>query len=274
MTLTIMENKRSIWKTFHGIFSSLVIPVSLAIGIYVYLNIMGDPANFQGGNTENSPIPGNYYGVIYKGGFIVPILMALLLTVITFCFERFFTISRAAGKGPVVRFVSGIKYLLATNKLDEALTRCDKQKGSVASVVKSALIKYRQVESDAGMTKEQKLLAIQKDVEDSTSLELPSLEQNLVIIATISSIATLMGLLGTVLGMIRAFAAMANAGAPDSVALATGISEALINTAFGIGTAALAVIAYNFFTTRIDKLTYSIDEAGFSIVQSYASGHP
>ena len=82
-----------------------------------------------------------------------------------------------------------------------------------------------------------------------------------------------MGLLGTVLGMIRAFAALANAGAPDSVALASGISEALVNTAFGIGTAALAMIFYNYFTTRIDKLTYNIDEAGFSLVQSYATNH-
>jgi biopolymer transport protein ExbB len=82
-----------------------------------------------------------------------------------------------------------------------------------------------------------------------------------------------MGLLGTVMGMIRAFAALANAGAPDSVALASGISEALVNTAFGIGTAALALIFYNYFTTRIDKLTYNIDEAGFSLVQSYAANH-
>jgi biopolymer transport protein ExbB len=82
-----------------------------------------------------------------------------------------------------------------------------------------------------------------------------------------------MGLLGTVLGMIRAFAALANAGAPDSVALAAGISEALVNTAIGIGTAAIAIIAYNFFTTKIDKLTYAIDEAGFSIVQTYSANH-
>jgi biopolymer transport protein ExbB len=82
-----------------------------------------------------------------------------------------------------------------------------------------------------------------------------------------------LGLLGTVLGMIRAFAALANAGAPDAVALASGISEALINTAFGIGTAAIAIVAYNYFTTRIDKITYSIDEAGASIVQTYASKH-
>ena len=83
----------------------------------------------------------------------------------------------------------------------------------------------------------------------------------------------MMGLLGTVLGMVRSFAAMANAGAPDSVALSTGISEALINTAFGIGTGALAVVMYNYFTTKIDKLTYSIDEAGYSIVQTFAAKH-
>jgi biopolymer transport protein ExbB len=82
-----------------------------------------------------------------------------------------------------------------------------------------------------------------------------------------------MGLLGTVLGMIRSFAAMANAGAPDSVALATGISEALVNTAFGIAAAALAIVSYSYFTTKIDKLTYAIDEAGYSIAQTFAAKH-
>ena len=134
-------------------------------------------------------------------------------------------------------------------------------------------MRYKSVEGEKDMNKDQKLVSIQKEIEEATSLELPSLEQNLVILATISSIATLMGLLGTVLGMIRAFAALANAGAPDSVALANGISEALINTAFGIGTAAIAIISYNVFTTQIDKLTHSIDEAGFSIVQTYAAKH-
>jgi biopolymer transport protein ExbB len=80
-----------------------------------------------------------------------------------------------------------------------------------------------------------------------------------------------MGLLGTVLGMIKAFAALATAGAPDAVALANGISEALINTALGIGTSALAIILYNYFTNRIDSLTYNIDEAGYSIVQTFAA---
>jgi len=118
-----------------------------------------------------------------------------------------------------------------------------------------------------------KLLAIQKDIEEATQLELPMLEKNLVVISTIASIATLMGLLGTVLGMIKSFSAMAQAGAPDAIKLSTGISEALINTAFGIGTSALAIILYNYFTSKIDGLTYGIDEAGFSIVNTFASNY-
>jgi biopolymer transport protein ExbB len=71
--------------------------------------------------------------------------------------------------------------------------------------------------------------------------------------------------------MIKAFAALATAGSPDAVALANGISEALINTALGISTSAIAIIMYNYFTTKIDGLTYSIDEIGFSLAQTFAS---
>lgn len=129
------------------------------------------------------------------------------------------------------------------------------------------------MEANDTLTKEQKLAYIQKEVEEATALELPTLEQNLSVVATMTTLGTLTGLLGTVLGMIKAFAALANAGAPDSIALSTGISEALVNTAFGIGTGALAVISYNFFTSKIDKITYAIDEVGFSIVQTYAATH-
>jgi biopolymer transport protein ExbB len=268
-----MNRIKEFFKSFKTVFSALVIPVALVVSFIIFYLIMGDPSNFQGNDPENSPIPGNFLGIIYKGGIIVPILMCLLLTVITFSIERYLTLNKAAGQGSVLKFIQNIKLMLTRNHISETLLLCDKQKGSVANVVESAMNKYQEMEKEAGMTKEQKIMAIQKEVEEATSLELPSMEQNLVILATISSIATLMGLLGTVLGMIRAFAAMAQAGAPDSVALATGISEALINTAFGIGTAALAVIFYNFYTTKIDKLLHSIDEAGFSIVQTFGQSH-
>ncbi len=250
-------------------FSSLVIPVALIVALLVFKFIMGNPENFQGNNPENAAVPGNYYGIIYKGGFIVPVIMTLLLTVITFVFERFFAIRKATGKGVVPVFVRRVKSLIAEGNLTEAMQLCDAQKGSVANVVKSVLIRYDALLKNDRFNTEQKVAALNKEIEDATSLELPALEQNLVILSTITSLATLMGLLGTVLGMIRAFGALANAGAPDSVALAAGISEALVNTAFGIGTAALAMIFYNYFTTRIDKITYSIDEAGISMVQSF-----
>ena len=121
------------------------------------------------------------------------------------------------------------------------------------------------------LTIEQKVQHIQQEIEEATSLELPSLEQNLPILATLASVSTLVALLGTVLGMIRAFSAMATTGNPDPAKLSAGISEALINTAIGIGTSALAIIMYNIFTTMIDKLTYGIDEIGYSIAQTFAA---
>ena len=258
---------------FQNLFAASVIPVAFVIAVLVFFNVMGAPSNFQGNNSDNSPLQGNFLGVIYKGGFIVPILMTLLLTVLTYSIERYYTIRKAHGNVPPVKFVVKLKEYLAKDDIQGAKAECDRVQGSVASVARATLDKYEQLEKETIMSKEQKVLDLQKRVEEATSLELPSLEENLPALATITSLATLMGLLGTVLGMIRSFAAMANAGAPDSVALATGISEALINTAFGIGSAALAMVSYSYFSTKIDKLTYAIDEAGYSIAQTFAAKH-
>ena len=196
-----------------------------------------------------------------------------LLMVFVFSIERFIVINKAAGNGNVDSFVKRVQSLLSSGNVTEAIGECDKQKGSVAAVIKSGLLKYQAVETDNSMDTEQKCLAIQKDIEEATALEMPMLEQNLTIIATLVSVGTLGGLLGTVTGMIKAFGGLATSGAPDQAQLANGISEALINTATGIATSLVAVISYNFFTSKIDSLTYSIDEAGFSIVQTYAATH-
>jgi len=149
------------------------------------------------------------------------------------------------------------------------MSECDKQAGSVGNVMKAGLKTYKEMATNTTLDTEQKLASIKKEVEETTSLELPMMEKNLVFLATITSAATLLGLFGTVMGMIRAFAAMANAGAPDANALAAGISEALVNTALGIGTSFIAMLAYNFFTTIIDNVTYGIDESGFTLEQSF-----
>lgn len=255
------------------LFAYLAIPISLVVCILIYKFVMGDGSHFEGGSSENHPLPGDYLGMVYKGGFVVPVLMTLFLLVVTFSIERGITLAMAAGKKSNDAFVRSIQKLLEAGETQKAIAECDKQKGSLANVVRAGLEKYEAMEKDAHMDKEQKILAIQKQLEETTTLELPGLERNLVIIATISNVATLFALLGTVLGMIRAFAALSNSGSPDSAALATGISEALINTAIGIATSAIAILMYNFFTTRIDKLTYAIEEAGYSIVQNFAANH-
>ncbi|WP_199138219.1 MotA/TolQ/ExbB proton channel family protein [Pedobacter sp. ASV12] len=278
-------------STASNLFATLVIPICLIIGISLFIFVLGKPSNFNvppdvaKNNSAVSlafynddthsflPHPGNYGGMAYKGGFIVPILIGMLLMVFVFSIERLIVIGKATGKGSLDSFVKKIQSLLSAGNIQAAAAECDKQEGSVANVIKSGLKKYGEMEVEANMDTDQKCLAIQKDIEEATSLEMPMLEQNLTIIATLVSVGTLMGLLGTVTGMIKAFGGLANSGAPDQAALATGISEALINTATGISTSTLAIIMYNILTSKIDKLTYAIDEAGFSIIQTYASTH-
>jgi biopolymer transport protein ExbB len=262
-----------------SVFAGLTIVFAIIIAEIVYHTIFGNPKNFAD-PERHKPIAVTvsaikyYFGTIYLGGFIVPILMAVFLTVIAISVERFMTLSKSSGRGNTGMFVRKIKSLLGSKQIDEAISECDKQRGSLANVVRAGLTKYKHVENDSSLDKEQKHAAIQKELEEATSLELPMLSKNLVIISTCASIGTLIGLIGTVFGMIRAFGALANAGAPDTTALATGISEALINTAIGIISSALAIVFYNYFSNKIDTMTYSMDEASFTIVQEFsASGH-
>ena len=217
--------------------------------------------------------PQNIWGTIYKGGFIVPVLQTLFLTVIVLSVERYFALNSAKGKGNINKFVAGVKKCLTNNDIKGAQDLCKKQQGTVAAVVAAALKSYEEMDKNTELTKEQKVLNLQKAVEEATALEMPSLQQNLPIVATMTTLGTLVGLLGTVMGMIKSFQALAQSGAPDSTELSTGISEALINTAFGIATGAFAVISYNYYTNKIDTLTYAIDEIGFSIVQTFAATH-
>ncbi|MCE2773403.1 MAG: MotA/TolQ/ExbB proton channel family protein [Bacteroidetes bacterium] len=263
-----MSNKKS--SNVQAYFTVGIIVVLYVVSLLIYTQVLGNPANFE----NNDPVKGhplNTFGIVHKGGFIVPILMAINLIVIAFTIERMITLMKAKGSGNVSNFVRNIRSLVENNQMDEALAACDRQKGSIGNVVRAGLEKYKMVANDTELDKEQKMAAIQKDLEESTSLELPMLSKNLVILSTCASIATLVGLIGTVVGMIKAFSALASSGAPDANALATGISEALINTALGITGSCIAIIVYNIFTSQIDRITYGIDEANFSILQTFAA---
>jgi len=248
----------------------LIVIICVAVAEVIYFKVLGSPSNFK---DKEMHTPANLLGQMYLGGFIVPILMGTLLTLLSFIIERALTIVKAKGKMDAGEFVRKVQYHLANRNVDAALAECDRQSGSVGNVMRAGLVKYREMTVNNELNTDQKVLSIQKEIEEATALELPMLEKNLVFLSTISSAATLLGLLGTVLGMVRAFQAMATAGAPDAAALAAGISEALINTALGIGTSFIAIIFYNLYTTIIDGITFGIDESGFTLTQSFAANY-
>lgn len=262
----VADNKKS---NVPGIKNAIWVIIACAVvAVCLFIFWFGADMHF-----DEDGHPQNIWGTIYKGGFIVPVLQTLFLTVIVLSVERFFALNAAKGKGNITKFVASVKKSLTANDIKGAQELCKKQQGTVAAVVAAALKSYEEMDKNTELTKEQKILNLQKAVEEATALEMPSLQQNLPIVATMTTLGTLVGLLGTVMGMIKSFQALAQSGAPDSTELSTGISEALINTAFGIATGAFAVISYNYYTNKIDTLTYAIDEIGFSIVQTFAATH-
>jgi len=268
------KDTRSASHRASTIFAMIAIPVEFIIAIIIFKFVMGDPSNFIDNNPANNPLTGNYLGTVYKGGFIVPLLMTLLMMVITFAIERWWTLKKARGASSPFKFVNTVKGHITNVNLEAAKKQCDMQQGSIANIIRAGIDKYEEMDKVQGMTTEKKTLAVQKEIEDAEGMEMPMLERNLPILSTCASIGVLLGLLGTVLGMIRAFAALAHAGAPDATALATGISEALINTAFGIGTSMLAIVFYNFYTTRIDRIIFTAAEAGQALIRTFSITHP
>lgn len=251
--------------------------ICIVVGYIIWRYIMGADSGFKqpdasGGFWPAHKGPKDAFHRIYEGGIIVPLLIGMLLMVIVFSIERLLTIRKALGKGNIADFIRKVQYHLANRNVDAALAECDKQRGSVANVMKAGLRRYKEMINVTDLDTEQKVLSIQKEVEEATALELPMLQKNLVFLSTITSVGTLVALLGTVMGMIRSFAALGEEGGGGAATeLAVGISEALYNTALGIGTSALALIMYNIFTTKIDSITYGIDESGFTLTQSFAS---
>jgi len=212
---------------------------------------------------------------IQAGGYLIIVLIALLIILIAVVVERYLTLRKANGTGSLPVFLRNVQKAVNAGDIDTAIALCDKQRGSCANVIRAGLEKYKHLVEEGDIKGQKELMEnIQRSIEEATMLEIPMLERNLVMMATIASIGTMWGLLGTVLGMIRSFKALARAGAPDAIQLALGISEALVNTAGGLMAGISGIIAYNFFTTKIDNFTYMIDEASYSIVQSLASRKP
>ena len=211
---------------FGGVKDAWIILVICAIAGYsVWYFVMGNPDNFIGGDRTGHPA--NLLGTVYKGGFVVGLILTLLFTVICLGFERFFGIKAASGKMNLAKFTAQVKAAVKAQKFDEAKALCDKMQGSVANVVLASINMYQAVENEPNLKKAAKIAKIQQ----------------------------------------------AHEGGADSMALSAGISEALVNTASGILTSWVATVVYNFFSNKIDKLTFALDEIGYTIAATYDSNH-
>jgi biopolymer transport protein ExbB len=239
------------------LFVTLNALVAFAIGFYLWWFVFQHSTN---------PIVHS----IFQGGPLVVVLIMILLMLVAFVVERYISLySVAKGKSSVQVYFKKLITLLQQDDYDGALAACDKQRGTTANVLRAGIERYRDSRSEAGVDGEKRIQLTQNAIEEANALEGPLLERNLIALSTIASIATMVGLLGTTIGMIRAFAATGNVegGVIDATALATGISEALVNTAGGLLSGILGIFFYNFFVNKVDAFNYTTDEATFEVVQ-------
>lgn len=263
-----MNKRQSLKESLTSATGVIVILLSLVASYFIYHNIIGSPDNFVDGDPANQPLEGNYLGTIHKGGQIVILQIAFMLILLTYTIERAWSLYKARGKERSKAFAHRVKGFLQQDDITSAISASEAQRGAVANVVKKGLQSYQR-EATQDLRPEEKAYQIKRDLEEATHLEVPDLERNMVIISTIASVATLIGLLGTVTGMIRAFSALAIAGTPDAVGLASGISQALVTTALGISTSAVAIVIFNFYTNVIDRITYAMDETNYAILNHF-----
>lgn len=259
---------------FQGVKNAFfIILVCFVLAVIFFKYILGAPEHFVNGDPTQPVKDGNLMGTVYKGGVVVPVIITLLFTVIALSIERFFALRTAFGKSSLGKFVINVKQAITAGDMAKAQQLCDKQQGSVANVVGASIAAYNEMEHTPNLKRAQKVAKIQQAHEEATQLEMPTLQMNMPIVATIVTLGTLTALFGTVVGMIRSFAALASGGGGDSLQLSEGISEALVNTASGILTSWVAVVSYNYYSNKIDKLTYALDEVGYTIAKTYEANH-
>lgn len=195
------------------------------------------------------------FDLIQKGGPIMWPILLLSIVAVGIFFERFYFFHR--NSPPVDAFLSGITNLIRRGQYDEALVRCDDAYGPAVRVVQAALLKRDLPKAE-----------LREIVQEVAQMQVPRLESNLAIIGTIAQIAPLLGLLGTVTGMISAFMTISQAqGAVPVNNLASSIWEALITTAGGLCVAIPCYVAYNYLASRVQAILVDMERCGIEVIQ-------
>ncbi|GMU63921.1 MAG: flagellar motor protein MotA [Acidobacteriota bacterium] len=200
---------------------------------------------------------GTFWEYMQRGGPVMWPLLAFSVLGLAFTIERFFALRKA--RINVNEFLAKIRKALMVNRsVRDAVKICEQYQGPVASVMKAGLLKYGQPKED-----------VEKTIENAALFEMGRLERGLAVLATTANVAPLLGFLGTVTGMINSFEALAREGLSNPAAVASGISEALITTAAGLMIAIPIQLAYNYFTTRINKFVRDIETSANMLLETY-----
>jgi len=185
--------------------------------------------------------------LIIKGGPVMgPILLCSVIS-LAIIVERCLSLRRHR----ILRYdiLQRIEELLRDRKIPEATTLCKRYPSSMTRTLLAAILNHDKTRQE-----------IKEITEDAGRHEVPVLERYLMILGTIASISTLLGLLGNIVGMIKTFNVIAALGYGHPEALAGGISEALIATASGLGVAIPTLVLYNFFTSKVDSLVVEMEK--------------
>ncbi|MDR1742805.1 MAG: MotA/TolQ/ExbB proton channel family protein [Dysgonamonadaceae bacterium] len=201
----------------------------------------------QAASTLDASSPVSVFDLATKGGWIMLVLLAFLLVTIYVFIERVLVIGKAGKEDD--SFMNRIKDYMQEDKIEAALALCRKTDTPSARMVAKGISRLGRPTAD-----------IMTTVENAGNIEVAQLEKGIALLASTASIAPMMGFLGTVTGMVRAFMSMASAGANVNITiLSTGIYEALITTVGGLIVGIIALFAYNYLTTLVKGIMNKLE---------------
>jgi biopolymer transport protein ExbB len=203
----------------------------------------------------NEPITERMLNIFWEGGVLMFPIMAVSIVAVAITLERFYTLRRATID--TREFMDAMRTVLRQNRVQEAIAICDETDAPVARIMKAGILKHNRSKED-----------IREAIEDAGHLEIPRLERYMSALATCANIAPLLGLLGTVQGMIKAFAQIQHKqGQVNPSDLAEGIGNALITTAAGLTVAIPTLVVYNYFVTRVENMILEMEISSSELVE-------
>ena len=208
--------------------------------------------SIAGANPVLTPVAGpeemNLWSMAVKGGWIMIVLGLLSILCFYILFERNYVIRKAGKEDPM--FMDKIKDYILDGEIKAAIAYCRSVNTPAARMIEKGISRLGRPVND-----------VQVAIENVGNIEVAKLEKGLTVMATISGGAPMLGFLGTVTGMVRAFYEMANAGSGniDITLLSGGIYEAMITTVGGLVVGIAAMFAYNYLVTRVDKVVSQME---------------